>query len=234
MVLISIEGDVGSGKTLLMTYLAYVDTRMVYANYHLNFPRYREMTPEGLLRIPKQSVALFDEAYAWLESRLSGRDSNRFFSYVLFQSRKRGLDMYMTNQLISTVDVRFRSMINVEVLCEATERGFEYVFRRISRRRFNRPRTFLMPFELAEMVYPLYDTEERISTLDERELLLSVSRDKSDIMQDVDEHADNIIKLYPITAIRKGFVSDYCMRNDVPKSRVNLIYDAIMTKKYRL
>jgi hypothetical protein len=192
------------------------------------------MTPEGLLRIPKHSMALFDEAYAWLESRLAGRDSNRFFSYVLFQSRKRGLDMLMTNQLISTVDIRFRSMINVEVLCEATEKGFEYVFRRISRRRISRPKTYLMPFELAEMVYPLYDTEERISTLDEKELLLSISRDKSDIMADVDEHADKLISMYPITAIRKGFVSDYCMRNDVPKSRVNLIYDAIVSKKYRI
>ena len=224
--LISIEGDVGSGKTLLETYIAVTDDRPVFSNYHIKLDRYNELKPETLMKLPTSSLVLMDEAYSWLESRTSGKAANLYFSYVLFQSRKRGLDIIMTNQLIGTVDLRYRSMVNVEIQCEPSEHGFEYTVRKLSRFRQYRPMKWTMPFETAEKIYPLYDSWEPISPIDD-DLMFKITKDKTDIMNEVDKHAEKIWNMYPGKSIKKGIVSDYCMREEMPKSYADLIMNRI-------
>ena len=84
-----VTGDLGRGKTILLTYFAeqYPDVP-VYSNYKLNMPNY---IPTDIYSVSSitHGILLLDEAYEWLESRLSGSDANLYISRIIFNSRKR-------------------------------------------------------------------------------------------------------------------------------------------------
>jgi len=230
--LISIEGDYGSGKTLLATFLALKDRRKVMANYTINIPNFVPLKPEMLWNINEPTLIVLDEAYAWLESRTSGKPINRYLSYNLFQSRKRGgpegiVDYILTDQLIGTVDPRYRMMINFDIQAEPHESGFVYTMTKLTRRGASKPATFFIPFSLAAKIFPYYNTYQKVDPID-KELLFSISEDQSDIMKQVDIVRDELLDKYVnLKKITKGVVRDYCLRNGHPKMFVDRIYDAI-------
>jgi len=162
--LVSILGDIRVGKTLYATILAYWSNKKIYSNYKLNIPEYHKLEPTDLFKLPNNCEVFIDEAYAWLESRTSGADFNKCNTYILFQSGKRTINIYLTAQLFSSVDIRFRNMSNVivEVYKYEEEELFEYVFyERIRGELFYR-NTWYLPFITAEQFkyYDLYDTLE--------------------------------------------------------------------------
>lgn len=229
--LISIEGDVGSGKTLFATLLALRDRRTVYANYKINIPNFKTLKPETLWNLNEPSLVILDEAYAWLESRTSGKDVNRYMSYVLFQSRKRGLDFILTEQLVGTIDLRYRGMINWVVEAEAIAGGFEYLIYRITRKGFAGPVKLILTNSRAEKLFPYYDTFEKIDPLD-KDMLFRISQDKNEILKQVDAVRDILIHQYGSPKnISLGNVRDYCLRNDFPRPYVQSVYDSIKSYK---
>jgi len=165
--LIGIFGDMGSGKTLYMTYYTlkyYVEDKLyerAFANYHIKSPNKKRpvelLTFEAFKALGKTSEALvcLDEAYIWLDSRMSGTKRNRQISYLVLQSRKRGFDIAYTAQAQSSIDLRMRRFTEIKVLAEKRENGFKYVelFGNKVRERF-------LPFKQAEKIYPYYDTKE--------------------------------------------------------------------------
>lgn len=160
--LTSILGDIRQGKTLLMTIFAFHSNRKLYANYKLELPEYFKLNPADLFQLPNNCEVFIDEAYAWLESRTSGADLNKCSSYILFQSGKRTINIYLTAQLFSTVDIRFRHMSNIIVECYKYEEEevFEYVFYERMRGELIYKDTWYLPFDEAEFYYDLYDTLE--------------------------------------------------------------------------
>lgn len=162
MTLTSILGDIRQGKTLLMTILAFHSNKEIYANYKLDIPKYYELQPTDLFNLPNRCEVFIDEAYAWLESRTSGADLNKCSSYILFQSGKRTINIYLTAQLFSTVDIRFRHMSNIIVECYKydDEEVFEYDFYERIRGELIQQNTWYLPFSEAEQYYGLYDTLE--------------------------------------------------------------------------
>ena len=225
--LISILGDVGSGKTLLSTALAIMDDRPVFANYRIHIDRWKMFYPETLLKVPFGSLVIMDEAWSLIESRLTGRGINRFFSYILFESRKLGIDILMTDQLSRTIDPRFRDMTNIEIHCEAAIVGFEYHVFRLSSYRYFVPKTFIIPYEVAELIYPFYDSWEKIDNIDS-DLIFSITKDKTDIIKEIDGYVEAVMKLYPIGRITRSVVSDFCLRNNLSKQYVGMMYDRIV------
>jgi hypothetical protein len=227
MTLVSILGDMGSGKTLLATYFALNDKRKVYSNYEIKIKNYRDLKPEMLAVMNEPSLIIIDEAYTWIESRRSGSDPNQFFSYILFQSRKREMDILLTNQLRSTIDVRFRNLTNYEIYAQhLPDIGFEYYL--IKKSSFNtyRPMRFILPYKLAEKIYPKYNSWELINPIDDN-LLLSVSEDKSSIIAETDSHVDKLLKKAPANKYTRGIIVDYCLRNNLPKVYIDMIFNAI-------
>jgi len=238
MTLIQIIGDVGSGKTLFAVRAAKLDTRPVYANFNIKLgthknkkrkivPRFSPLKPETLLSLKDDSLVIIDEAYIWLESRLSGRNINLYLSYILFQSRKRGIDIILTNQLSRTIDVRFRLMTNLEVYCQQVESiGFEYTFVKKSDFQYFKPKTFILPYEEAEKFYKIYDSWELIIPFDDN-LMLNISTDKGDMLKIVDDIVKAIVKEINPKRCTRGVVSNYCLRNNHPKGLVGPVYDTI-------
>ncbi len=160
--LVSILGDIRVGKTLYTSILAYWSERIIYANYKLDIPKYNRLEPADLFKLPNNCEVFIDEAYAWLESRTSGADLNKCSTYILFQSGKRTINIYLTAQLFSSVDIRFRHMSNiiVEVYKYEEEELFEYVFYRRIKGQLIYQNTWYLPFSNAERYYDIYDTLE--------------------------------------------------------------------------
>ncbi len=233
MTLIQLLGDVGSGKTLFSTYLASLETRPVYANYKIDIPTYRLLVPEILVNLNESSLVILDEAYSWLESRTSGKHLNKFMSYILFQSRKRGIDMVLTDQLLGTIDVRFRQMTNYEIHCrQIADVGFEYRMFKLSGWVKPRPVTLIFPYQYAERIFPLYDSWELINPIDD-ELIFNVTQDKTEIIKDVDEVAEYLLSQYDANDITKGIVADYCLRNGYPKNYTEHIYNSLKARSLK-
>ena len=234
MTLYHVDGDVGSGKTLLLTHLSiHANPKIpIHANYHIDIPNFVYLKPEDLneleitKEIPKR-IVLLTEAYAWLESRLSGRPMNIYMGNILFQSRKIGIDMYLDDQIFETIDIRFRKMTNYEVHCEQRENGFHYIIDKISRFRRHKPKRLFIPMDFAKETFKKYNSWERIQSIDD-DMIFKITKDKTKIMSDVDNIAAELIKKFPNTKkITKGIVSNHCIRNNIPKSYIDLIYNSV-------
>ena len=239
MTLVNMTGSVGSGKTLFATAAVLMDKdRPIYANYKIKSDNYRELLPETLLNAEMTgSNVVIDEAYIWLESRLSGKPMNLYLSYILFQSRKRNMDMYLTDQILGTIDLRFRELTDYEVKCKSVPnaknpKGFFYKI--IDRTGF-KPNSFTMylPIEKAAKYFNFYDSWELINPIDD-ELIAKISKSKKKIVEQVDEIVLDILGEYPnLKKFPKGIVADFCLNNDLPKMFVELVYNSLLSKSAR-
>ena len=224
--LILVRGDVGSGKTLFSTGIALQDDRALYANYRIRRKGWHDLKPETLVTLDDTpTLVIMDEGYIWLESRTSSSHLNRYLSYILFQSRKRQMDIIITAQLSRTIDVRFRMMANYDVYCEATDLGFYYEITRLSARAVYRPMRLMLPFEMAEEIYPKYETYEKIPI--NKDLIEDITTDKAEVIGEVDIVVDELLKIAPAKKWTRGTVADYCLRNDISRNRIELITNAI-------
>lgn len=123
--LIGFFGNLGAGKTLLSTIFAINSLKKeILSNYNIKNEKYRKLELIDLLELPSNIDMFIDEAYTWIESRASLNLLNLYLSYILFQSRKRTIDIYITAQLESTIDIRFRELCNVHFLCYAIKDAY--------------------------------------------------------------------------------------------------------------
>ncbi len=165
--LISIIGSIGSGKTLLCVIIASKSKRKTYSNFQIDINTYNELEIIDLLDLPNNIIVVIDEAYTWLESRTSLATLNRYLSYIIFQSRKRTLDVITTSQMFSSVDIRFREQSNIIVHCKRVDNNFHYTFKDIGNRVIS---TFVLPLSKAKKYFKLYDTYEIVEPNQKQEL----------------------------------------------------------------
>lgn len=245
--LYAFEGDVRSGKTLRATIKAFkyarrFPNRTIYSNYKLNekfFPTFKLLKPEMLFQINEPCLVLIDEIYAWIESRTSGKDINRYMGYILFQSGKRGMDFIITYQLESTFDLRYREMINFRTDCIKIIRnqkkdagnveniiGFLYSEKRVSRYGEYKPKRYFLPIRRAIKYFQMYNTLELIDPID-KTLIMNITVDQTDNIKDIDKRVKELLKIAPAETYTRIILSDYCLREDLPKKYGDAIYAAI-------
>lgn len=190
------------------------------------------------MKLPyEEAMLILDEGYEWLDARLSTTKVNMYFSYVLFQSRKRGLDIYVTAQEIRTLDIRFKEMANIIVYCEKyseidnpSNYYYQYTFivREILR---NITSTFIMDKDVCEKIYPLYHTKDIIQSdrmLDMSEAFVFSNRTKLLNMITV---AYNDIK-GEINTVTKDAIETALLEHNYPTRLTKFIYTKM--KKDRL
>lgn len=228
MSLICICGDVGTGKTTLATYLAKGANREVYANYTIRDERFHQLEPHMLAEV-EDAVVVIDEAYIWLEARTSSKDLNRFLSYILFQSRKKRIDIILTQQLFGTVDVRFREMADYVILATRDGRDFHY---KVLKQSVTNPvvKDFVITYEDALKIFPFYDTLEKIPF--SNDLLGASVVDKESLRPEIDAIADDLLSRYDGRKITKAIIADICLAKRYPKQYVDLIYNNIKAKAF--
>ena len=233
MTLMIVVGGLGSGKTCLLTYLALKHCErggQIWANYSISAENYHYLRPEDLMRLGRGDMANIDEAYNWLEARTSNKGTNRYLSYIVFQSRKRDLSINLTAQMISSIDVRFRTMADYLAIAQKKSNRFSYTLLIATGKGF-KERHFSIPFSVAEeQIWPYYDTFEIIDPLD-RELSDLAMSDQSVLLPEADKIVDRMLQLGKAKSWTKGAVSDFCLENGHPKSYIDLLYNRIRRRE---
>lgn len=182
MTLDGIYGLAGSGKSIIaVSNACYVPKEIpIYVNFNLRLKNAQLIEPEEIFEVfeedTKQPVKelITDEAYSWMESRGSGfNDINKMVSYMIFQSRKRGLNWKAIAQLRGTLDLRWRGMENRVVYCH--ERNLDTSGNSTDDFKFSFIKglhvvNLTMPYENSRQFWNLYDTNQTILPTDFQEL----------------------------------------------------------------
>jgi hypothetical protein len=161
--LIVIEGDPGSGKTLFLTMIAYLTKIEVVSNFTLKMDK--RIIPFDLTDFLnaryESEVVLIDESYILNESRNSQSTINKLSSYILFQSRKKDTLLFLSAQLLISLDIRYRYLTDVLIKAEKTLNGFRYSVFILHKKRLYMKHIFIS-FEKAQQFYAMFDTNETI------------------------------------------------------------------------
>lgn len=187
--MIVLTGKMRHGKTLIMTVFAkiseYFDERKIHSNYEIKLPNYIPLDLKKLFNNQiNDAIIYLDEAYTYLESRVSTSDMNKAMSYILFQSGKRNLDMILSAQDFSTIDVRFRKQTDYQIKCKRVRNsefnGFEYkIFinsmnPKTLEREFRYIKSLKLSFNEAKKYFPLYNTFEVITPYQQQKISLEI------------------------------------------------------------
>lgn len=190
-------GKVGSGKTLLAMFKLlrdFLEGRQVIGNIHLALPNAVYVEPLDIIAsldpkdtsqfygriaqllndttIPK--TILLDEIGKWWDSRTSGSQLNRFLAYFVDQCRKRNINVIVTDQHITGLDLRGRQSTDslTRCICQyfpAWVKGkdgrpvpykFHYIELNTEMSDIKPPRTFSWKAEDVTFLYQFYKTEE--------------------------------------------------------------------------
>ncbi len=122
--LVTLEGVMGSGKSLTACTLAKLDYdrgREIISNNTYKFKTTKFDTTyfvEHMTDEEMQNVTfVLDEGYLYLDSRNSATKLTKLFTYFIAQTRKRSVDMYICIHHIDTVDKRLRRAIDIRGTC---------------------------------------------------------------------------------------------------------------------
>lgn len=125
--LIGIEGDIGSGKTILLVKYLKIDNgnnRKIFTNLNLTNITYEDFNIDDFLS-NKNNDRLFnatigiDEITMYMDCRTGSAKQNLLMGYLVLQSRKRGIDIYYTTQDLDLVDYkRLVKYTNLLVYCQ--------------------------------------------------------------------------------------------------------------------
>ncbi|MCW1312776.1 MAG: hypothetical protein OH338_05105 [Candidatus Parvarchaeota archaeon] len=116
MAIMVIIGELGSGKTLSLTYLLwrnwYYKNKIIYANYTLYGIPYFKITKVSELDMIRQGYLGADEMWVWLETSVGERLKKKIVSDILRKSRKRNLTINSTSQTLEQIPLRIRKIID--------------------------------------------------------------------------------------------------------------------------
>lgn len=175
-----IFGNLGSGKTLLLTYIACkLSHKRIYANFNIKRMNCHYLEAIDLINLPNEVEVLLDEGYSWLESRISGSDLNRYLSYLYFQSRKRNNNFYITVQMVSSLDKRYRNQ--ADYIIEANLIGtiekpsaFTYTIIRTKDLKSVKKR---FDIQFAKKYFKLFDTKQIVRPFNQSKLEFTIRKD---------------------------------------------------------
>ncbi len=228
-----ITGPLGSGKTLFLTVLGKVSEKKVISNYHLKFPYQKFSMYDFADGKYDNATILIDEAYTMLESREFMSSENKALSYTLFQSRKKSLDLILTVQLNSTLDVRFRQLadIVIEALGLVKRKGVIY-FKYHAFQTGKDVRVAYLKYEKAREFFELFDTNEIIQPI-HRNKLLGQILSTEEKMKKVKKLSEIILKQYKGMKITKNTVKYELFKNDFPSFLISFVFEEIRQNRER-
>jgi hypothetical protein len=230
--LITVLGNLGSGKTLFLVINAYYSKLPIVSNFALDFGN-REIIPFDLNKFLRKDysdcIILMDEAYNYLESRISATERNRIMSYFLFQSRKKNVLLYITAQLFSTLDRRYRELSDLIVVASNMDEYFLYTIYIGSE-----VNEITISKEYTKLFYKMYNTKELIDNADEKmKYNLKVGQEK---MINIEELANEVLDFYiseGLTKITRDMIEIYLEANDIENFYAKRIFTMLKIRKMK-
>lgn len=198
MVLFGYVGELGSGKTLSLTFMLWKNwmyrRKKIYSNYHLFRIPYLLITDIAQFKECQDGFVGTDELWRIADSRLSKSSMNSFVADILGRSRKRHLNYSFTSQLIDSLDKRIRKVMDFtsypimnsgETVCKVN----------IFRTGFPKEGTYMKTFYYkTPEVFNMYDTDEEIDMTENEAgdlpIIFQESKDTEPINFETWEEAD--------------------------------------------
>lgn len=221
--LIVVNGNLGSGKSLFLTIYAMMSKRKVVSNFHLE-RNYEKFNIQDFIKAKYEDcVILLDEAYQYIDSRNSMLEINQLFSYILFQSRKKNVELFVCSQLISTIDIRFRSLADCVIYCEKDRDGFMYTIFAPN----NPKESFvsILPYDKAKQFFKYYNTNEIIFESKPTDLKYISPEEKIEIMEKLSSQVIKEFKKSKNEKFSRSFVHVFCMKQGIDKSVITDLYN---------
>lgn len=117
MVLVAITGELGRGKTLALTYLAWRNwnrkNKRIFANYKLNNIPYYHIRKVSDLEKMRDGYVVVDEMWVWTDTSFSDRRKREFTKNILRRSRKRNLTYCFTTQTVDQLPDKIRKILDL-------------------------------------------------------------------------------------------------------------------------
>lgn len=174
----AIIGDLGSGKSLLLSYLASKTSNPVYSNFPIKIPNYRPLEIEKIFDLPPVCYVILDEAYQVIDSRNFQSALSKIMTYVGAQLRKSKKIIYIGVPFLSMIDIRYRKLLRKITFCKKVKGGYLYT---TFDKKKKSPTRRLLKWNSAEKIYKIYNTYQIARPLDESQIeyeLLSKNREK--------------------------------------------------------
>jgi len=157
--------------------------REVWANYNIAIPNFHLLHLVDILRLPNNIDVHIDEAYRWFESRLSMSYVNLMMSYLIFELRKRLMDVYVSVQMFSTLDIRLREQADKIIYCEprswnSTDDFYYTIETKVP---FSREE-FCILYDDAIPIFEMYDTFEILPLRNQKAIEFTLLEDDPDMM----------------------------------------------------
>lgn len=160
-------GFMGSGKTLNMTkwaiLLSETSGRPIYANYHINHPKFRYFKDFSELDQVRHAIICYDEIHVDFDSRAWDRGKQQKFTHWFTQTRKMFCSFLYTTQSIDQLEKRVRNNTQWLFCCSKNKRKdlietlYNTQLGMHSAIKINK-RVLTKPY----LIYPFYDTTEVI------------------------------------------------------------------------
>jgi hypothetical protein len=201
-IITAIDGDRGKGKTLVMTeFLALNPELPKYINFKAELPLVFPLEVSELLELKadKRIMVGITESTTLLDTMKVNTHLGQWLSYVSMQSRKIGkfgIDVIIDMQVLSTIQSRFMTQVNMYVHALGLgEKGFYYVLSKenLELNPFASRKLKYLPYNDAFKIKDIYDTMERFKPENVDNLKLSVmSQEKRKVI--VNELVKEILK----------------------------------------
>jgi len=221
--LIVVLGKRGSGKTLWMCIQALRSKRTVLSNFKIKSPNYKQLKIVDLLNLPDDIEVMLDEAYAWIDARVSGSVINRYMSYIVLQSRKRTINIFMSAQMFRSLDVRIRQQVDLLIKCErlgvkpkgTDTRDFRYSSFEVQSQsiktyilKYNKAIKYFSKFDTYQIIDPSRKSQLELELLKEspKRLFQKIKLIAKDIKNDLNKITHSTVKA---TLLKKGYSTSY-------------------------
>jgi type IV secretory pathway VirB4 component len=162
--LVAVCGQMGSGKTLLMSILGLMlknDSVPVYANYDLQ-DSIPVNSQSNLIKIANGAICL-DEFWLTLDSR--NWKNNVFLTRWINQTRKKNLIVFYTTQSFGQIDIRVRNATDYVIYCENKRKKGYHKYTFINWGIGKVERAFKLLHSKARLFFDVYDTYKVIYPL---------------------------------------------------------------------
>lgn len=223
--LVIILGNLGSGKTLIMTFLALLNNKLIWSNYFIDSINYRELEVIDLFDLPDNINLLMDEGYAWLESRASHDSLNEYLSSILYHSRKTFTDIYITTPDFSTIDKRFRKLANYIIFCEHRENfeidDFHFIFYDKENNSYG---NITLDYLDSKPFFKLYNTYEKVESNRKKGLEFNLLKKYPMRLRDYIIELTEMIKTELNGKITHDLVKDKLLMNGIDLAYEKYIY----------
>jgi hypothetical protein len=170
MVLFCLVGELGAGKTLGLTFLAWKNwfyrRKPLFSNYHLFQMPYYFIDTQAKMDMMREGFFAADELWLWIGTEKTV--VTKLSTNILLKSRKRNLTYAFTSQILDQLNKRVRKILDFTAYPQLNAR--EDIMKCAIFRTGNPvPATYMKTiyFKTA-LFFTLYDTNEEVQPLQEQ------------------------------------------------------------------